>query len=689
MIFGLQIQRPATALGLIFIVVVLAYANSYGNGWHYDDVHSIAENPHIRSLQDPLGFFTDRTRFSRDPQMAMYRPLLVLSLATNYWWSELDTSSYLLVNLCIHVGCSMLLWVLLRQMGRGAALALVGAMLFGLHPLATEPVNYISARSESLCALFVLATLVAHVRAASHSWGLWRVVSAACFVAAMLSKETGITALGLIVAYDLTRSRFDWRAPLRALQPVHIVYVALAVAYLIVQSGHINVAVVDTPVRDRTTQMVTQIKALVYYARLLLVPHGLNVQHQFFEGGIATVVGSGLLALSSLGFVARKASADVRFGLGWCIIVLSPTLLVPLHILVNDHRLYLPLAGLLIAITSIWAGLWKVYSRPGRSSSAVTRLAVVGLLIFGILTQNRNPVWADEYSLWSDAAAKSPQPLVPVAYVHLGNYAKENGALSESSAYYRRALQIAPGHVAARNNLGLVLEAMGRVSAAADTFASLTRERPDLAEGWYNLGHALQAMAQQDDATRGHLSRAELLTQARKAYGQVADSSYHYDLALNNVGTTFEQFGRLDSAAVYYGRAHRLGRDSADPTNNLQRLSKQLGVHAGELLDANELIQLQTLCEELARIENPVPEALFYLSVSLFSQRRFEESLEPNKHLLERHPDFILGYLQLGNVLETLGRTAEAHSVYERQLGRQSEGPFADEAKRRLQVGTK
>jgi len=125
---GLQWQRPSTALGLILLVVSMAYANSFGNGWHYDDVHAITENPHIRSLEDPVGFFTDRTRFSRDAEMAMFRPLLLLSLAVNYWWSQLDTNSYLFVNLCIHLGCTMLLWVLLRQLGRGAGLALFGAM---------------------------------------------------------------------------------------------------------------------------------------------------------------------------------------------------------------------------------------------------------------------------------------------------------------------------------------------------------------------------------------------------------------------------------------------------------------------------------------------------------------------------------------------------------------------------------
>ncbi|MBT6149968.1 MAG: hypothetical protein HOH74_31300, partial [Gemmatimonadetes bacterium] len=374
---GLQLHRPGTALGLILVVVCLAYANSFGNGWHYDDAHTITENPHIRSLADPLGFFTERTWFARDADKAMFRPLVLLSLALNYSISELDTVSYHVVNLLIHIGATMLLWVLLRQMGRGPSLALLGAMLFGLHPLCTEPVNYISSRSESLASLFVMACLVCHLREGPREFGWWRAASATCFAGAMLSKETGITALGLIVLYDLSRGPLQWRYLLPRLRPTHGLYLALALGYLLMQSGHVNEAVIDKPVRDGLTQFMTQVKALGHYARLLLVPRGLSVQHQFFEGGPWLVVGASLLMITSLIFVLRRASSDIVFGLAWCVTVLSPTLVVPLFVLVNDHRLYLPIAGLVIALTGLWMDIRPLKWPP----RVVTGVSVAGLLL--------------------------------------------------------------------------------------------------------------------------------------------------------------------------------------------------------------------------------------------------------------------------------------------------------------------
>ena len=259
--------------------------------------------------------------------------------------------------------------------------------------------------------------------------------------------------------------------------------------------------------------------------------------------------------------------------------------------------------------------------------------------------------------------------------------------MEESVGYYERALEIAPGHVAARNNLGLSLESMGRLAAAADTFASITRDHPDLPEGWYNLGHATQALAKAYGSQDPRY--LDLLSTAHAAYGLVADSSYHYDLALNNLGTTFEQAGRVDSAAVYYSRALALGGDSPDPGDNLRRLASQLDVYVGDMLDAGELIPLETLCEQISTLRGAPPEALFYLAVSRFLQGRYADSLIPNQALLEKHPGFILGYLQLGNLLETVGQTAEANDVYERLLKRQAEGTYAEEARRRLQVDSK
>ena len=69
---------------LVLALVFFAHAPSLNSGFHYDDQHSLLDNPHIRDLGNLPRFFSDPTTFSVDPDYAMYRPLVLAAHALNY-----------------------------------------------------------------------------------------------------------------------------------------------------------------------------------------------------------------------------------------------------------------------------------------------------------------------------------------------------------------------------------------------------------------------------------------------------------------------------------------------------------------------------------------------------------------------------------------------------------------------------
>ena len=82
---------------LLLLVVVLSghsLFNGLLNGFHYDDGHSLLENPHIRTLANIPHFFTDPTQFSEDPGRAMYRPLVLLVHAVNFAFFEYEPQTW-------------------------------------------------------------------------------------------------------------------------------------------------------------------------------------------------------------------------------------------------------------------------------------------------------------------------------------------------------------------------------------------------------------------------------------------------------------------------------------------------------------------------------------------------------------------------------------------------------------------
>ena len=122
----------------IAAVCGLLYANALSGSFHYDDFHSIVDNPHLRSLANVPAFFADPDMFSGDPEKSMYRPLLLLTYAFNYAVGGYEPWGYLLVNLLLHVLVSVLVALLAERMLVSARAGWVAGMLFAVHPLATE-----------------------------------------------------------------------------------------------------------------------------------------------------------------------------------------------------------------------------------------------------------------------------------------------------------------------------------------------------------------------------------------------------------------------------------------------------------------------------------------------------------------------------------------------------------------------
>ncbi len=200
-------RRGSRMLWIAPLAALLVYSNNYGGAFHFDDFHHIVQNPAIRSPANLGRFFTDPRTFSGGRAPGTYRPVLLATFAFNYAVSGIQVWSYHFVNNLLHAANAALLFLvlvgLLRAVGRpdgdaagrgqstgksmaGASasstgwgavtgtpgkpwtpewgLPLFGALLFAIHPIQTEAVNYINARSNLLATFFYLAGAVLFLR---------------------------------------------------------------------------------------------------------------------------------------------------------------------------------------------------------------------------------------------------------------------------------------------------------------------------------------------------------------------------------------------------------------------------------------------------------------------------------------------------------------------------------------------
>ncbi len=566
---------------LIVGAACLAYANSLGAGFHYDDGHHIVGNPFLRDPKYWLQFFHRPDLFSALEGHHMYRPLVLLSYALNYHQGGYDPLPWRLTAIALHALTAVGVFLTIRflaahwkQRPRRAAGsgALVAALVFAVHPLFTEAVDYASARSSLLATCFLVWALLAHLGASRTPKGARRVAlwlfSLLLFTAALLSKEIAIVfpALLLLAAW------LDRRGYL-AVVPAAIV----ALLYLWARHTLLGAAVLDFAAREaaRATadagsggarplpwNLYTQARVVATYLAMLLFPHDLTpnryvrVSETPFEGPVV-LSGLLLLGLLLLGLRGRARRPLPCFGILWFYIALAPTSsIIPLNQIMNEHRLYLPATGLAIALATV---AWRL---PRIAKPAVV-LALIGL------TLDRNRDWNDPVRLWESAVAASPQS--DGSWNSLGVQRRLRGDAEGARGAFERARQLAPHSWDATFNLGTLLLQVGRERGDHETLDEAQR-------------CLIRSLELRPDATRSRWFLAETLLELRRPEQAEAiwralacESTRLYEMTRYPLAALALERGRPEEAEQLYKEALAEGSDPVPAWLGLGRVALERG----------------------------------------------------------------------------------------------------------------
>ena len=673
---GRFLERKYSAPGVYLALVIAAFAvygNSLNNSFHFDDAHSILQNPHIRSLDGVGGFFVDSATFSGEKSMGMYRPLTQTTFALNYTAGSYAPFGYHFVNVFLHALCACAVFSLVRRLCRSPECGALAAMLFVVHPIHSQAVNYISARAEVLAgfgSLVALALVIrgGTIRGAAVSYGM-----------ALLAKSTASATLPILVLWEWSRpARLrQWRRywPFAFLSTVFVITISL--------DGFLPRSLAQD-VRPMQIQIGIQLKALPYYLKLIAMPVSLSVEHAFYEvEGIADGAAAAgfLLGLSLLIGVwrMRHRAPWLGFGIGWFLASLSLTFLIPLNVLVSEHRLYVASVGMLIALAAI------LVERGGEATALQaktgerlkwpdTRLLVTLLactMLLGVITVQRNRLWQSEFTLWQDAVAKAPMMFRAQSNLALAMH--EAGEYEAARRGFERSLELNPLYSKTWSNLGLSYVQLGRTDEARLAFERALELRPDLSGTLNNLGR-LHVDGGRLEIGKGYLLKAvaanPLNPEARvnlgklyQSLGDVAAARAEYEKAIdiddgfapayNNLGLMQWENGDLDRAHRMLSHAVALAPLDAATHINLILLES---AQSGEPRDA-------AYRQALARYPD---NAELWKALAEYSMRRqqWDEAVTAYEELLRREPGVPGGLAYLGDACRRAGRAAEAIEPY-------------------------
>ncbi len=554
-------------------VIASAGAIAHANGVTdvfvgYNARRALVDNPDIRSLwplERALGLHLYGDAAKADGGTLVRRPVLSLSFALNHALLGPSAAAYQAVNLLIHVATALLLFALARETLRRPgvlasshspdAIATVVAVVWVVHPVTTSAVAYAIQRAESLSACLALASLWAFARAVeSNGARAWRGGAVTLAALAMATKESVVALPLLVWLYDALFVCDSFREPWRRRRSFYCALFATWVVPLWLVARTLPDVAVDFRPGRTLPYLMAQPTVLLEYLRIALWPHPLHLYSntgRFLSLPPSTIAATAAI-VATIGLATVAATLrrrPIAFLPAVVFLLLAPTSsVVATNDVIQEHRLYLPLAAIVTAVVLGIAMLLQSRSPAGRQR-LLPFVGIVGTiaLVLGALTHVRNEAYADPFAAFFPADRS-------MAHGALARHAAARGRSDEAIGRYRdlldlddEAFGIGPferrfHRGRAHNDLGALLTEAGKTDEARQHFAKAIAAPAPLPAAVNNLGVVL--------CLRGDCAHAiSTWERLRTDHGMDPRLLNNLGVALANTGDVAAARGLLERAA--------------------------------------------------------------------------------------------------------------------------------------------
>lgn len=497
-----------TAVGLLIVIGVAVFANSLQGAFVFDDLSFVNEQV--------LGAGSWDWLLAENERPIKGRPLVGLSFVANYALGGERVAGYHVFNIAVHVACGVMLFGVVRQsLARFApratpgqsntAFAFACSLLWMIHPLQTECVNYLSQRTESMAGLFMLGAFYCAIRSDEEAGRInWVFLAGAASWAAAFCKEIAAVGPLLILLYDLT---FRGESPSELARRRGPVYLAALSSWIpLAALMHFQPRATTLGANADVTvaqYAMNQLVMIVEYIKLAVWPNSLLLDYgrpwnaPWLQVALCAVAVASLLMLVA---VAYRRIPAVGFLAVSAVLLLAPTSsLIPINTEVGaERRMYLPLAAL--SVLFVWGfsravdtgcrrfRIWKqtreteqpAWLRPTATCLLLCLIAVP----LAARTIARNEDYRSPVRLWTQAVEHRPEnhrawgnlalewqqfdartgarvfesvlerwPEDSIAQFEVASHHADRGEVAEAIRGFRRTVELDPTHDEATRRL--------------------------------------------------------------------------------------------------------------------------------------------------------------------------------------------------------------------------------------------
>ncbi len=551
-------QDKITAIFLTAVIALasfLIYSPALYNEFVWDDFH-FTTNP-VRIGAEPYSFFLGGGLY--------YRPVLHLSVVTDYSFWQLNPLGYHLTNIILHALCSALVFLVALYLTGNARLsagpeyserntsgkslipAFIAAMLFALHPIHTESVAWINGRTDVLAALFLLLGFLSYILYVKEGKNTALVLLAVFFLFSLFSKENGVALIGIVPVYGLIAG-----LPRRKILLSWLALSAGFIVYLLLRFGGGVKEFAATPGSREaffapgiTPGRFLEILSMGtgYYFEKLVAPFNLNVLPRLPEHPVYYLI---FIAPFITGAVLYLKGKKLHaFLVAWIVITLLPSLSIMFSQVaapVAERYLYLPSVGFVI-LAGLLAG-----SIRNVKIAMITVFSV--FVIYGVTTLDRLGDWRNDLALWEDTVRKNPD--------------SANARMNYAAALIRTGmpgrakeeLLVALGKKISFQQTSKILELLGVVETEYGNYGEAEKHLVESIKAnnrnptaYNNLGFLYASMA----GSPGYGTRKkDLLMKSIKKYGEALRLSPGFLQPKFNMGLSYLKMGDFEKAWQYF-----------------------------------------------------------------------------------------------------------------------------------------
>jgi tetratricopeptide (TPR) repeat protein len=564
----------------VVMTLLVYFPNFSAEFVNWDDAEYVYENILIRKWEHFGQLLTT-------PVAGNYHPLTMITLALNYAVGGDAPFGYHLVNIILHLINVILVFHFIYLLAdKKWEIALVTAVLFGVHPMHVESVAWVSERKDVLYALFFMFSLIYYLKYLLHTQRKYIIVAFVFFVFSLFSKPAAVVLPVILLIIDWYRSRgiFKWSVILEKI-PFFIAAVLFGLFTLKVQYDRGAVGELD--MFSWTDKFFFANYGLMEYLGRIFMPINLATFYPFppINEPIPTVYHiAPFIVLAVAAFTiwwSRKRGKVLAFGMLFFLINLILVLqwLSVGSAVMADRYTYIAYIGLFFIIGYAYYSIIqksKKYQIPAHVVMAIYILAMA------YLGHQQTKTWENSNTLWSRAIEVWPSAR---AYTNRGGWLRKQGQLDQAMEDYNKGakLDISDGELFV-NRANIYFE-KGQYDLALQDYNRSIKLKPDNASAFANRAAVYSRQGKYDLAIQD-LNQAEIInpnhfvTYLNRAI--TYEAMDRYEDALKDYTTYLyyrpQHDGMWNARGICYRRLNQPNKALADYNKSIQ-LNPQVGIY--------------------------------------------------------------------------------------------------------------